>query len=330
MARPVPARPGTGRSARSVRVNRAGTVAIVLLAIAGLAAAGTPGGAGEDSTAAAPAAVDAASRSPTASPGASPTGTPTVDPLAAPTQPEPTADPLVEAGARARRITDTSDGWASFTLVDRRAGRTVGDSRAAQPTNSESVVKAWLAADLLASAAAQRRRLTADERSRLAAMIRVSDDDAAEVIWRSLGGDASIRRMIGTCRLTDTTVFPGRWSLTRISSRDLARLGSCLVPGAGRPLSARTGGELLALMRSVAPSDAFGIQAAQPAGSGVKLAVKNGWTEHGGTGRWNVNCLAMWGQSLRWVLAVTTRYPIARGLAYGADVCRRVTETLFP
>ena len=51
-------------------------------------------------------------------------------------------------------------------------------------TNSESVVKAWLAADLLATAAAEKRRLTAYERSRMAAMIRVSDDNAAEVIWR--------------------------------------------------------------------------------------------------------------------------------------------------
>jgi hypothetical protein len=30
------------------------------------------------------------------------------------------------------------------------------------------------------------------------------------------------------------------------------------------------------------------------------------------------------------VLAVTMRYPIARGLDYGAQVCRQVTASLFP
>jgi hypothetical protein len=316
----------SGEPARSHRAVRVVSVVAALVVIACLAAAATPGGAGSPGAEqATPATPEALSDTATASP----TGTPTADPLAAPSKPEPAVDPLDEAAARARRITDATDEWASFTLVDRRAGRFVGDSRSAQQTNSESVVKAWLAADLLATAAAEKRRLTAYERSRMSAMIRVSDDDDAEVIWRWLGADASIRKMIRTCRLTDTSVYPGRWALTQISSRDLARLGVCLIPGAGKLLEARAGGELFALMRSVEKSNAFGIQSAQPAGKGVRLAVKNGWTEHGGTGLWNVNCLAIWGPALRWVLAVTLRYPIPRGLSYGAGVCRRVTTALF-
>lgn len=84
------------------------------------------------------------------------------------------------------------------------------------------------------------------------------------------------------------------------------------------------------LMRSVDVSNAFGIQQASPAGQGVRIAVKNGWTEHGASGQWNVNCLGIWGSGSRWVLAVTTRYPIGEGLGYGAAVCRRVTASLFP
>lgn len=83
-------------------------------------------------------------------------------------------------------------------------------------------------------------------------------------------------------------------------------------------------------MRSVDGSNAFGIQQASPAGKGVRIAVKNGWTEHGGAGQWNVNCLGIWGPGSRWVLAVTTRYPIGDGLGYGADVCRRITTALYP
>lgn len=311
------------RSGRSRRTRLAG-LAVSVAVIAALAAAGAPGGTGEE---AGRALVPAAPSGPD---GATATRSPQADPLAAAVTSPPKVDPLTEAAARATRITDATSTWASFTLVDRGSGRTVSDRRAAEPTNSESVVKAWLAADLLATAEAEGRQLTAYERSRMSTMIRVSDDDDAEVIWRWLGADASIRKMIRTCRLTDTTVYPGRWALTQISSRDMARLGSCLAPGPGRLLSARAGSQLLALMRSVEPSNAFGIQQAAPAGRGIRLAVKNGWTEHGGTGEWNVNCLAIWGPELRWVLAIMLRYPIPRGLSYGADACRRVTTALFP
>jgi hypothetical protein len=332
-----------GQRPRPRRAVRAVSVAAALLGIAGLAAAGTPRGTG---SAGAEQAAPAAREPLSGTTAASPTGTPTADPLAAPSTREPAADPLDESGApstlepagdplteaaaRARRITDATDEWASFTLVDRNAGRFVGDRRSAQQTNSESVVKAWLVADLLATATAQRRQLSDWEQRRMAAMIRISDDDAAEVIWRSLGGDASIKRMIKVCRLTDTEPYPGRWSLTQISSRDMARLGACLAPGPGKLLTRSTSAELIRLMRSVEGSGAFGIQSAEPAGKGVRLAIKNGWTEHGGTGLWNVNCLAMWGPDLRWVLAVALRYPIPLGLSYGADVCRRVTTALFP
>jgi hypothetical protein len=255
--------------------------------------------------------------------GAPPASSPAAPPAASPA---PAPDPLAEKAAKASAITDSVE-WASFTLVDRLAGRGVGDRRQGEVTNTESTVKAWLAADLLHERSG---RLSDWESQLMSRMIRSSDDDAAAVIWRMLGADRSIARMIEVCRMTDTRVYPDWWSLTQISSRDLARLGTCIVPGSGRYLSATAGAQLLALMRTVDESNAFGIQQAQPAGRGVRIAVKNGWTEHGGSGLWNVNCLALWGPDLRYVLAVTTRYPLAKGLAYGADVCRRVTTTLFP
>ncbi|HZB49838.1 MAG TPA: serine hydrolase [Mycobacteriales bacterium] len=317
------------RGRRSRPAVRVVLVATTFAVLAVLTASGTPGTPRDEDgllpAAAAPAAA-VSTLTPTPAAAVDPLVAGTPAPRAAPQQP----DPLAAAAARARRITDSTREWASFTLADRKAGRLVGDTRTDEVTNSESVVKAWLAADLLATAAARKRPLTGYERERMVGMIRVSDDNAAEVIWRRLGGDASIRKMIRTCRLTDTRVYPGWWSLTQISSRDMVRLGACLTPGRGKLLGRAASKQLLDLMRTVAPSNAFGIQQAQPAGKGVRVAVKNGWTEHGGTGLWNVNCLALWGPDQRWVLAVTTRYPIARGLDYGAGVCRRVTAALFP
>jgi hypothetical protein len=332
-----PARPGR-TAARSGRVVRTATVLAGFAVIVALVAAGTPGGASED-PATVPEAAAAAEPSPTAVPTPVPT-TPAADPLAAPAasatptptpapKPTPAVDTLAAAGARAKRITDRTGDWASFTLLDRRTNKSIGDRRSGEVTNTESTVKAWLAADLLATRARAGRKLTPYETRRMTSMIRLSDDNAAEVIWRWLGADDAIEDMIETCGLVDTAVYHDWWSKTQISSRDLARLGDCIIPGKGKFLSPQVGAPLLALMRSVDPSNAFGIQQAQPAGRGVRIAVKNGWTEHG-TGQWNVNCLGIWGPGNRWVLAVTLRYPIANGLDYGADVCRRVTTSLFP
>jgi hypothetical protein len=332
------------RRTRHSRVGRVVAVLSVFVAVIAAGAAAAPGGSSDD-PASVPEAAPAARPSPTPSPrtdplaapmasgdraaappASAPGGAPATAPPPAPT---PTVSPLRAAGAKAARVTDTTSTWASFTLVDRRTGARVGDARSAQRTNTESTVKAWLAADLLATRAAAGRALTSYERTRMASMIRLSDDNAAEVIWRWLGADASIRKMIRTCRLADTRVYSDWWSLTQISSRDLAALGACIIPGRGRFLSPAVGAPLIELMRTVDASNAFGIPQVRPAGAG-RVAVKNGWTEHGGTGLWNVNCLGIWGPGDRWVLAVTTRYPIARGLDYGAAVCRRVTAALFP
>jgi hypothetical protein len=232
----------------------------------------------------------------------------------------------------AQRITAGADGFASFTLLDRVNGRRIGDPRSTQPTFSESTIKAWLAADLLHTRAAAGVQLTPYETARMTAMIRLSDDNAAEVIWRWLGADDSIEDMIEVCHLQDAKVYPDWWSKTEISARDLARLGDCIVPGKNKFLSPTVGAPLLALMRSVDPTNAFGIQQAHPAGPGVRVAVKNGWTLHGSSEGtvWNVNCLGIWGTNNRWVLAVTTRFPATRGLDYGAGLCRQVTRAVIP
>jgi Beta-lactamase enzyme family len=336
MPGPRPARPGR----HAARTARTALVLTAFGAIVGLVAAGTPGGATED-PASVPEAAAAAEPSPTpATPGPStnPLAAPATSPSSPAATPSPTPKPVPTSGPvalalaarRATVITDRTKDWASFTLIDRQTKKTVGDSRAAQTTFTESTVKAWLAADLLATRAREGTTPSAYETTRMTAMIRLSDDNAAEFLWRTLGADAAIVDMIKTCGLVDTTVYHDWWSKTMISSRDLARLGDCIVPGKGRFLSPQVGAPLVALMRSVDPTNAFGIQQAQPAGKGVHILVKNGWTEHGASGQWNVNCLGIWGPGSRWVLAVTIRYPIPNGLGYGAEICRRVTAALFP
>ncbi|GAA1826103.1 hypothetical protein GCM10009835_53460 [Planosporangium flavigriseum] len=206
--------------------------------------------------------------------------------------------------------------WISWALLDRRTGTFVTGGDAG--TNStESMVKAWIAADYLNGLGG--KTPSPAETDLLRTMIRDSNDQAAETLYLRRGNDAVINRMISTCGLTDTRVYHGWWSLTQISARDAARLGDCIADG--RATNARWTAWLLSEMRQIRGEGRFGIAEVRP-----DTAVKNGWTKWS-DGTWHVNCL---GVTDRWTLSVLTRYPASYGLAHGAEICRAVTRQVAP
>jgi len=239
-----------------------------------------------------------------------------------PSQPAP-SPPRAEYGDLPSAAPLKITGWSAWALLDRRTGRIAGSAnRASQTSTTESMVKSWLAADYLA---ALRHDLDDHAADQIRNALRVSDDAAAEWLYRTRGGDATIRRMIDTCRLTGTRPSPGNWALTRITAQDAARLGDCLADGAAS--GPRWRDWLLWEMRQVAPSNAFGIREAFPPRQAAAIAVKNGWTDRSATGMWHVSCLGIWHH---WSLAVLVRYPIRLGLGHGAAACRDITRQLFP
>lgn len=184
-------------------------------------------------------------------------------------------------------------------------------------TFTESMIKAWLALDLIAT----KGSVVSDaDTAAMAKMIRESDDKIAQRFYLNLGGDASVRRMISTCGLLETAITPNWWSKTKVSANDAARLGQCLDIGPG--ISPEWRDKLLAMMRDISPDGRFGIPQA-PALQGKPLAIKNGWTQHDDT--WTVTCLALWDG---WSLAVLTRVRSTDHLA-GAQVCATVAQQLF-
>ena len=244
-------------------------------------------------------------------------------PTPPPARPEPLASTPAELPTKA---TVKINGWSAWALLDRHTGRITGSSnRSSQTSTTESMVKSWLAADYLAGLERTGRDLGNYARHQIRDAIRVSDDAAAEWLYRSRGGDATIRRMIDTCQLTGTKVHPGNWALTRITAQDSARLGRCVADGTAS--GQRWRDWLLWEMRQVAPSNGFGIREAFTPEAAGRIAVKNGWTARSSTGLWHVNCLGIWD---RWSLAVLVRYPIRLGLGYGAAACHEVARQLFP
>ncbi|MET8852767.1 serine hydrolase [Amycolatopsis sp. NPDC004625] len=228
----------------------------------------------------------------------------------------PGTRPAVPDPAEARVAVDVRGEW-SWALRELGTGAVVGEGDLR--TTTESMIESWLAVDFLAT---HESRVSAADEARLARMVRAGDDRAAQTLYRRLGGDDSIARMIRTCGLRETRIHPGWWSKTTMTAADASALGRCVTRGPG--LSPPWRVRLLDLMRSVDAGGAFGIPEA-PALAGRRLAVANGWTRHGTW--WTVDCLAGWDH---WALAVLVHYPDqGDGHRYGAGVCKAVAQQLF-
>jgi hypothetical protein len=213
------------------------------------------------------------------------------------------------------------DGTISWAYLHRATGQRYSSPNGTATSYTESMVKAWIAADELTRSEQQGRQPNLDL---IVPMIRDSDDNAAEVVWLNNGADASTARMIQTCQLIDTRIFSGWWSMTMMSARDAVQLGACIADGvAAGPHWTEW---LMAEMRQVRGEGRFGIVDGVDPTTANALAVKNGWTLHYADNHWRVNCLAI---DTDWVLAVMLVYPASHDLAYGANLCASVAKQVL-
>jgi hypothetical protein len=249
---------------------------------------------------------------------------PTSPAAAAPDTPKvitATPGPLLTAGP----VNVSVDGFLSWALMDRQTGGVTGSANDTSATSStESMIKIWIAADYLRRQAAAGNTPDQQRLDELTTMIRDSDDQAAEDIYRFDGGNNVVNRMISICGLTGTTLVDGWWSKTQVTARDATRLGLCVADS--RAAGPTWTAWLLTQMRQVRGEGRFGIIDALPSSVAGTTAIKNGWTLINEDGTWHVACLAV---QDRWILAVLTRYDGSRGLAYGATVCANVTRQLL-
>ncbi|MGN9774744.1 hypothetical protein ACTMS0_03005 [Micromonospora sp. H33] len=228
----------------------------------------------------------------------------------------------------------------SWALMDRETGKISGAKNMTATNSTESMIKAWFAADYLKRLGD--KPLPAAMKKHITTAIRDSNDDAANALYAAIGKSATIKRMVSTCGLTDTgpgTVpgYVGWWSFTRMSPRDAVRLGDCI--GDGKAAGPKWTSYLLDEMSKVRGTTAAKDQKTRSGGgrwgiidglpesitSQGPVSMKNGWTALNYDGNWHVNCLAL---TDRWSLAVMLRYPQKSGLDYGAQVCASVTAQL--
>jgi hypothetical protein len=216
------------------------------------------------------------------------------------------------------------DGWWGWAMMDMRTGKISGSTTMSQTSTTASMIKSWIAADYLRRTAEQGETPSKARLDEVSIMIRDSDNNAAEDMFKVVGGSTAINRMIDICKLTDSKAIRGYWSNTRMSPRDVTRLGLCIATG--KAAGPKWTNWLLNEMRAVRGAGDFGVRLAFPKSEQKSIAIKNGWvTREGEDDNWHVNCLAI---GKDWSVGVMMRYPIPLGFEYGTKVCQQVGSQL--
>lgn len=307
-----PAR-GDGRTGRQV----AALVVAVLAVVVGC----TPGTA-ESSVASTSETGRAASSEPTPVSAAPETAQPRVVPV----------DIGLQANIDAASAFATSQGLGvSIAVIDRALGEEFANGTAADtPIWGASLVKVFLADNILYRQRAGEFRLTGPERGLLEAMIVLSDDSATDSLYSRFGGDAVVTEVAQRYQLPSVapTTQAGFWELTTMSARDVARYYDRFLartPPADRDY-------LLGLLRRIAPTAAdgfdqfFGLPAALPRQT---LAIKQGWmccprdTSY-------LHTTGILGADNRYTVAILSTDTNVFSTAFSTDLLGRIAALVFP
>ncbi|RDH74541.1 hypothetical protein DVS77_31110 [Mycolicibacterium moriokaense] len=251
-------------------------------------------------------------------------------PEAPPEQPTSAFDGL---DARTRQaIGDAAEDGADISVVvlDRNTGQTVsGGDGSSFPI--ASVVKLFIADDLLLKVSKGETTLSPADRKSLDSMLRSSDDGAAQNFWDRLGGSAVIARVKARYGLGATTApWNGHWDVTTSTAADLVRYYDMLLNGSGGlpPEQANL------IMSDLAQSTPTGIDG-YPQRFGIPeglyaepVAVKQGWFCCWNGGNQLHVTTGVIGSERRYVLAMGSLDPT--GAAAARDRMTQVVKTMFP
>jgi beta-lactamase class A len=232
--------------------------------------------------------------------------------------------------AEATRYAAGRAGTTGIALIDTTSGRTLANGDGGVAMRAASIVKIVIAMRLFALTREQRRGLQPDEQADLSAMIRASDNDAATRLWNGLGGPAVIdwvRKVTGV-RNTGPPANPAEWGFSTTSARDMAVILTAVLHARGVNPAQRDA--LLREMRQVIPAQRWGVADAVHHSN---PAVKNGWYPDTDEGLWRVHCTGVVDDGPhpnRWVVVVTTRYPVNLGQDYGEETCANVAARVLP
>jgi hypothetical protein len=275
-----------------------------------------------------------------APPSAENTPAPVVLPQAPPpAMPEaPPAQPAAPLGfegldARVRQATDDAAATGAdieTAVLDRSTGQLVtgGGNR---PFPIASVVKLFIADDLLLQETEGKTTLSAADRRSLDVMLRSSDDSAAQNFWDRSGGNAVIARVKARYGLAGTTApYNGRWDVTTSTAGDLVRYYDMLLNGSGG-LPPEQASIIINNLAQSTPTgnDGYPQRFGIPEGLYAEpVAVKQGWFCCWNGGNQLHVTTGTFGPEHRYVMAIGSLDPT--GAAAARANLTQAVKTMFP
>lgn len=248
----------------------------------------------------------------------------------------PPAQPMAPfAGLEARVQQATADAAASgaditAVVLDRNTGQRAA-SGADQSFPIASVVKVFIADDLLLQETEGKTTLSAADRASLDTMLRASDDSAAQNFWDRSGGTAVISRIKARYGLAGTTApYNGRWDVTTSTAADLVRYYEMLLNGSGGLPPERAAIIINNLAQSTPTgNDGYPQRFGIPEGLFAEpVAVKQGWFCCWNGGNQLHVSTGVIGADRRYVMAISSLDPT--GAAAARQHITQAVETMFP
>ncbi|TQR87376.1 serine hydrolase [Mycobacterium hodleri] len=251
-------------------------------------------------------------------------------PKAPPGPPTATLDGL---DVRIRQATtDAAKSGADIEAVvlDRDTGQLVSNG-SNQPFPIASVVKLFIADDLLLQESEGKTTLSAADRKSLDVMLRSSDDSAAQMFWDRSGQNAIIARIKARYGLANTTApYNGHWDVTQSTAADLVRYYDMLLNGTGGLPPAQANVIMTNLAQSTPTgTDGYPQRFGIPEGLYAEVvAVKQGWfCCWSGANQLHVSTGVI-GPDRRYVMAISSLDPVSAAAA--RETMTQAVKTMFP
>lgn len=223
----------------------------------------------------------------------------------------------------------------TVAVLDRNTGQLTTNGNG-MTMSIASVVKLFIADDLLLQVSRGETTLSPEDRNSLDVMLRASDDSAAEVFWGRSGGSAIISRVVARYGLGSTRPpGNGRWFNTTSTATDLVRYYDMLLAGTGG-LPAEQAGIILSNLAASTPTAPDGMMpgGVYPQRFGIPdglfaepVAVKQGWMCCVGAD-WMHISTGVVGPSRRYVLVIGSMQPGPDDIA--RQTITQAVKTMFP
>ena len=252
----------------------------------------------------------------------------------APQSPAPqAAAPFDGLDARVRQATaEAAEEGAQIetVIMDRRTGQTVSNG-VTSPFPIASVVKLFIADDLLLQVSKGEAKLSPADRSSLDIMLRSSDDSAAQMFWDRSGQSDIIARVKARYGLAGTTApWNGHWDVTTSTAGDLVRYYDMLLDGTGG-LPREQANIIMGNLAASTPTGTDGYPQRFGIPEGLyaeQVAVKQGWfCCWDGANQLHVTTGAV-GPDRRYVMALSSLDPTSEAAA--REHMTAAVKTMFP